>query len=59
MNRARWQYSWSIPLAGALVAPVVLCPQGTLRALAAAIEWIETGRLSALVATSNALTLVF
>lgn len=60
MRISRWRFNWSVPVAGALLAaPVVLCPQGTVRTLAALIEWIETGRLSALVATSNALTLVF
>jgi len=59
MNRARRQFRWFIPVAGALAAPVVLYPQETVRALAGVIEWIETGRLSALLATSNALTLVF
>ena len=59
MSHARRRFRWSIPVAGALAAPVALYPQETLRALAGVIEWIETGRLSALLATSNALTLVF
>ncbi len=59
MSHARRQFKWSVPVAGVLAAPVVLYPQETMRALAGVIEWIETGRLSALLATSNALTLVF
>ena len=47
-----------IPIAGGLLAPLVLLPPGWADAIAEAAEWIGDAHVMALAAAANALTLI-
>ena len=52
------KFSWSLPVAGVVVAPLAAIPQEAACAIVGAMEWIGNENVIALLAATNALTIV-
>ena len=58
MKQTNKGMGWSLPIAGIVVAPLAAIPEEAVCAIAVAIKWIANENITALLAATNALTLV-